>query len=77
MLEADCIVVDIGPGAGAHGGQVVAVGTPQEIMAVEGSPTGDYLSGRKKIEIPAERKKPDGRWIEIRGAQENNLKTSM
>lgn len=73
MLEADCIV-DIGPGAGAHGGQVVAVGTPQEIMAVEGSPTGDYLSGRKKIEIPAERKKPDGRWIEIRGAQENNLK---
>ena len=72
MLAADC-VVDIGPGAGAHGGQVVAVGTAQEIMACKESITGDYLSGRKKIPVPKIRKAPAG-WLKVVGAQENNLK---
>lgn len=72
MLAADC-VVDIGPGAGAHGGEVVAVGTAQEIMACEGSITGDYLSGRKRIPVPEVRKKPAG-YLKVIGAQENNLK---
>ena len=73
MLAADYII-DIGPGAGIHGGQVVAQGTPEEIMNHPDSLTGQYLSGRKFIPVPAERRKPDGRWIEIRGARENNLK---
>ena len=72
MLAADC-VVDIGPGAGSHGGQVVAVGTAQEIMACKESITGDYLSGRKKIPVPKIRKAPAG-WLKVVGAQENNLK---
>ncbi len=72
MLEADCIV-DIGPGAGSHGGEVVAVGTAEEIMACKESITGDYLSGRKKIPVPAARKEPAG-WLKVVGAQENNLK---
>ena len=72
MLAADCIV-DIGPGAGSHGGQVVAVGTAEEIMACKESVTGDYLSGRKKIPVPKERKIPTG-WLKVVGAQENNLK---
>lgn len=72
MLAADC-VVDIGPGAGSHGGQVVAVGTAQEIMACRDSVTGDYLSGRKKIPVPKIRKTPTG-WLKVVGARENNLK---
>ncbi len=72
MREAD-LIVDIGPGAGEHGGEVVAVGTAEEIMKCERSETGAYLSGRKRIEVPKTRKKPD-RWIKIRGAAENNLK---
>jgi len=72
MRAADCIV-DIGPGAGEHGGQVVAVGTAEEIMACEVSVTGAYLSGRIKIPVPKERKKPTG-WLKVKGAAENNLK---
>lgn len=72
MREADCIV-DIGPGAGEHGGEVVAVGTAEELMQCENSITGDYLSGRKKIPVPKVRKEPTG-WIKVIGAQENNLK---
>lgn len=73
MREADYIV-DIGPGAGEHGGEVVAVGTMEEIMAVEKSITGQYLSGKKKIEVPETRRKCNGNWIKIKGASENNLK---
>ena len=72
MLAADCIV-DIGPGAGEHGGQVIAVGTAEEIMKCENSLTGDYLSGRKKIPVPNMRKQPTG-WLKVVGAKENNLK---
>ena len=72
MRAADCIV-DIGPGAGEHGGEVVAIGTAKEIMKCERSITGAYLSGKRKIPVPAKRKKPTG-WIRIRGARENNLK---
>lgn len=72
MLAADHIV-DIGPGAGSMGGQVVAQGTAKEIMASPESITGAYLSGRIKIPVPEERKKPTG-WLSIKGAQENNLK---
>ncbi|GIP21704.1 MULTISPECIES: excinuclease ABC subunit UvrA [Paenibacillus] len=73
MLACDYII-DIGPGAGIHGGQVVSQGTPAEVMEDEASLTGQYLSGRKFIPVSAERRKPDGRWIEIKGAKENNLK---
>ncbi len=73
MWAADHII-DIGPGAGVHGGQVVAEGSIHEIMACEQSITGQYLSGRKKIPVPVERRKPNGKWIEIKGANENNLK---
>ena len=72
MLEADC-VVDIGPGAGSHGGEVVAIGTAQEIMQVKESVTGQYLSGEKQIPVPESRRKPAG-WIKVSGARENNLK---
>ena len=72
MLAADCIV-DIGPGAGEHGGQVVAVGTAKQIMKCKNSITGAYLSGRLKIPVPKERRAPTG-WLTVRGAQENNLK---
>ena len=72
MLAADC-VVDIGPGAGEHGGRVIAVGTAQEIMACEASVTGDYLSGRKQIPVP-ETRKPFSGFLKVVGAQENNLK---
>ncbi|MDO4961695.1 MAG: excinuclease ABC subunit UvrA [Eubacteriales bacterium] len=72
MREAD-LVVDIGPGAGEHGGKIVAVGTAEEIMQCRESITGDYLSGRKKIEVPGVRKEPKD-WITIKGAAENNLK---
>ncbi|EZP75090.1 excinuclease ABC subunit A [Parageobacillus genomosp. 1] len=73
MLAADYLI-DIGPGAGIHGGEVVAAGTPQEVMNNPNSLTGQYLSGKKFIPVPAERRKPDGRWLEIVGAKENNLK---
>lgn len=72
MLEADYIV-DIGPGAGSHGGEVVAQGNAEEIMQVEESVTGQYLSGRKQIPVPEKRRKPAG-WLKVTGAQENNLK---
>jgi len=72
MLAADYIV-DIGPGAGEHGGEVVAVGTAQEIMKNKDSITGAYLSGKIKIPVPEERRKPTG-YLTIRGAKENNLK---
>lgn len=73
-MRASDYIVDIGPGAGVHGGNVVAAGTPEEVMANTNSITGDYLSGRKKIEVPKERRKGDGTAIVIKGAQENNLK---
>lgn len=73
MLASDYII-DIGPGAGVHGGKVVAVGTPKEVMANEHSLTGQYLSGRRFIPVPIERRKPNGKWIEVKGASENNLK---
>lgn len=66
-------VVDIGPMAGVLGGEVVATGTPEEIARCENSITGQFLSGKRKIEVPEERRKPDGRYLEILGARENNL----
>lgn len=72
MLAADC-VVDIGPGAGEHGGELVGIGTAEELMKNERSVTGAYLSGRIRIPVPEERRKPTG-FLEIRGAAENNLK---
>ena len=72
MLAADYIV-DVGPGAGEHGGEIVAVGTADEIMKNEKSVTGAYLSGKIKIPVPEQRKKPSG-WLKVIGAQENNLK---
>ena len=72
MMEADYIV-DIGPGAGEHGGEVVAVGNAKEIMKNENSITGAYLSGRIKIPVPQERRQPKG-WLKVVGARENNLK---
>jgi excinuclease ABC subunit A len=72
MLAADCIV-DIGPGAGEHGGEVIAVGTAQEIMKNKNSITGAYLSGKLQIPVPEKREKPSG-YLKIVGAQENNLK---
>ncbi|GGA43330.1 excinuclease ABC subunit UvrA [Paenibacillus physcomitrellae] len=73
MLASDYII-DIGPGAGIHGGQVISQGTPQEVMNDPKSLTGQYLSGKKFIPVPLERRKTDNRWIEVRGAKENNLK---
>ena len=73
MLAADYII-DIGPGAGIHGGQVVAQGTPQQIMNDPNSLTGQYLSGRKFIPVPLRRRAPNGKWLEVRGARENNLR---
>ncbi|MEB3751083.1 excinuclease ABC subunit UvrA [Geobacillus sp. FSL W8-0032] len=73
MLAADYLI-DIGPGAGIHGGEVVAAGTPEEVMNDPNSLTGQYLSGKKFIPLPAERRQPDGRWLEVIGAREHNLK---
>ncbi|MDM5321580.1 excinuclease ABC subunit UvrA [Bacillus altitudinis] len=73
MLAADYLI-DIGPGAGVHGGEVISAGTPEEVMKDKKSLTGQYLSGEKFIPLPIERRKPDGRYIEIKGAKENNLK---
>ena len=73
MVTADHII-DIGPGAGAHGGRVVAEGRIEEIKANRDSVTGHYLSGHKKIEVPKERRQPNGKWLEVFDARENNLK---
>ncbi len=73
MMACDYII-DIGPGAGIHGGQIVAAGTPEEVMKDPNSLTGAYLSGRKFIPVPMERRKPSDKWIKIEGAKENNLK---
>lgn len=73
MLAADHII-DIGPGAGAHGGEVVAQGTLEEVKKVKESITGQYLSGVKKIPVPLIRRPPNGKWIKVKGASENNLK---
>ncbi len=72
MLAADYLV-DIGPGAGAHGGEVVIAGTPAEVMACPQSLTGQYLSGKRCIPVPSVRRKPTG-WLTVKGAKENNLK---
>ena len=73
MLESDYII-DIGPGAGIHGGEITATGTPSEVMNNPNSITGAYLSGRKKIEIPSERLKGNGKYLRVNGACEHNLK---
>ncbi len=73
MRFADYIV-DVGPKAGVHGGEIVAAGSVEDIINEPKSITGDYLSGRRKIEVPSVRKKPDGRWLEVIGARQNNLK---
>ncbi|MFP4696538.1 excinuclease ABC subunit UvrA, partial [Thiohalospira sp.] len=74
MIRTADHVLDIGPGAGAHGGRIVAQGTPEEVAASEDSLTGQYLSGRRTIAVPEERVAPDpGRWLTVRGARGNNL----
>ena len=73
-MRASDFMVDIGPGAGVHGGEVVAIGTPEEIMLNENSITGDYLSGRKKIEVPSIRRKGNGKKLRVVRATQNNLK---
>ncbi|GED19870.1 excinuclease ABC subunit UvrA [Kurthia gibsonii] len=73
MLAADYLI-DVGPGAGVHGGEIIAAGTPKEVMANEQSLTGQYLSGKKYIPVPVERRQNDGRMITIQKASENNLK---
>lgn len=73
MLESDYLI-DIGPGAGSHGGEVVAMGTPQEVMDNQNSITGQYLKGIQKIEVPKNRRDGNGKFITIRGARANNLK---
>jgi excinuclease ABC subunit A len=74
MIRAADHVIDFGPGAGKHGGQIVAAGTPQEVADTPGSLTGDYLSGRVDIPVPAKRRKPNGKALTIRGARQHNLK---
>ncbi|MGM9923924.1 MAG: excinuclease ABC subunit UvrA [Bacillus sp. (in: firmicutes)] len=73
MLAADYLI-DVGPGAGVHGGRIISQGTPQEVMNDPNSLTGQYLSGKKFIPLPIERRPQDGRYLEIKGAKENNLK---
>ncbi len=73
MLASDYII-DIGPGAGVNGGTIIAEGTPAEVMKNNASITGQYLSGEKFISLPAERRQPNGKWLEVKGAKENNLK---
>ncbi len=72
-MRASDYIVDVGPGAGVHGGQIVAAGTPEEIMACPSSITGQYLSGVKKIPIPAQRREGNGNFLTVEGARENNL----
>ena len=73
MREAD-FIVDVGPGAGSHGGEIVAAGTLEDILNCEKSITGQYLSGAKKIPVPSERRSGNGKFLTVRGAEENNLK---
>ena len=73
MRAADYII-DVGPGAGVHGGEIVAAGTPEEVMNTPGSITGEYLSGRRKIPVPQERRKGNGKRLKVFGAAENNLR---
>lgn len=73
-IRAADYVVDIGPGAGVHGGEVIFAGTPQELMGSKDSITGQYMSGRKKIEVPKKRRKGNGNFLEVVGATQNNLK---
>ena len=73
MRAADWLI-DIGPGAGALGGQVVSAGTPEQVMADPNSLTGQYLSGKRRIEVPEGRRTGNGKWLTVRGARENNLK---
>ncbi len=73
MREAD-FIVDVGPGAGIHGGKITAVGTPEEVANTKGSITGEYLSGKRKIEVPKKRRAGNGEFLHIIGAEENNLK---
>jgi excinuclease ABC subunit A len=73
MMESDYLI-DIGPGPGVHGGHIVAEGTPAQVMENPDSITGLYLSGKKRIEIPAKRRQPNGKWLKVTGARENNLK---
>ncbi|MBE7087997.1 MAG: excinuclease ABC subunit UvrA [Clostridiales bacterium] len=73
-IKAADYIVDIGPKAGVHGGEVVACGTQEDIMNEPKSITGDYLAGRRKIEVPPVRVAPDGRWLKVKGCRQNNLK---
>ncbi len=73
-MRASDYIVDIGPGAGIHGGEIVACGTPQQLMKAKNSVTADFLSGRRKIEIPKERRKGNGNYLKVLGAKEHNLK---
>ena len=73
MLAADYLI-DIGPGAGIHGGKVVAAGTPEEVMANPDSLTGQYLSGKRKIPVPTKRREGNGKCLKVIGAEENNLR---
>ena len=73
-MHAADYIVDIGPGAGVHGGEIICAGTPEEIIACETSLTGDYLSGRKKIPVPEQRREGNGKYLRLVGACENNLK---
>ena len=73
-MYASDYIVDIGPGAGVHGGEVVCAGTLEEIMACDRSVTGQYLSGKKFIPVPATRREGNGKWLTVKGAQQNNLK---
>ena len=73
-IRAADYVLDIGPKAGVHGGEIVAKGTPMDVMNTEGSITGDYLAGRRSIPVPTVRKAPDGRYLTVKGCRQNNLK---
>ena len=74
LIRAADYMIDVGPGAGKHGGQIVAVGTPGEVAQMPDTLTGAYLSGRMAIPVPTERRRPDGRWLTIRGARAHNLR---
>ena len=73
-MRASDYIIDIGPGAGVHGGQVICAGTPQQVCECEDSITGQYLSGKKSIAVPAKRRKGNGYFLEVKGAKEHNLK---
>lgn len=73
-MYASDYIIDLGPGAGSHGGEIIAKGTVEEIKQNPNSITGQYLSGVKRIEVPEKRRKPNGKWLEVIGARENNLK---